>query len=206
MCPLVPGIKRLIPRSIATIAVAVVVLALLPSPAAADHTTKVDKSEGNVCGYSESPYKYDSNGNLVTEKDADGNDVPVLGPTKFLMKFNSEGVCADNTDASGGAARPLTGTTTSALTIAELYGGHGSRTGRTLANWCINKMFESAARVPNTDTRADGPETNTITLRLKGTSKNTGNSREALTWHSAERVLDFDDLVAGAIFCTSGQL
>ncbi|WP_419933353.1 hypothetical protein [Candidatus Poriferisodalis sp.] len=219
------GIKRLITRIIAVAAVAAVALTLLPSPAAADHGTKVEKSEGNVCGYSKDKYETDSMGNVLYQRDSngdlvldeDGDPIPIPSDKKYLMKYkkkNPDGpnephnlTCADNTDGSGGTAAPLTGSSTSASTIALMYAGHGSRTGRSLVNWCIDTMFRNAARVPSSDTTSsDGTSSISITLNLKGTSKNTGGSRETLTWHAAERVRDFDDLYAGAMLCASGRL
>jgi len=198
MCPLVPGIKCLIPRFIATVAVAAVALALLPSPAAADHNTKAEKRAGQVCGYSQD---YDEQG---------GN--------KYLMKYRNDGtqqnpkwVCADNTDGSGGTARPLTGTTTSASTIAGIYGAHGSRTGAALTSWCVNTMFQNAARVPYDGTTTYANPEGTEDNAVGGINIKTGGSVQNPTFtftafNSDARVLDFDDLYNGARLCGSGKL
>ena len=209
-------IRHLIPRSIAAVAAAAIALALLPSPAAADNHRK----EGDICGYSQDKYETDALGNVL--EDEDGNPIP--SDKKYLLKYQKKNPngpnedsnmrCAENTDGPGGTARALTGSTTSASTIASIYAGHGSRTGNALVNWCANTMFQYAARVPydgttNYDEPAEnnyvdpsGMSTNEFTMR-------TGRQNMMdvyTTWKSDARVLDFDDLVAGERFCSSGLL
>ncbi|MXY03534.1 MAG: hypothetical protein F4091_01570 [Acidimicrobiales bacterium] len=118
-------IKRLIPRFIATVAVAAVALALLPSPAAADG----HRNAGDVCGYSE---------------DGDGK--------KYLDKYKEKGnklVCSSTDEEL--PSQPSTPETIKQI----FGGAPSHLRGAALKNWCSDEMFKNGHQLTHDSKPAD---------------------------------------------------
>ncbi|MXV88835.1 MAG: hypothetical protein F4Z53_09910 [Acidimicrobiales bacterium] len=168
------GIKRLITRFIAAVAVIAVALALLPSPAAADHGTKVERKENAVCGYSE---------------DGDGK--------KYISKYKKKGerlVCASTDEELGTQS-------STPPTIKSIFGSAPSHLrGNALRSWCSEKMFRNGHQLTHDSKPAD-PEMNSP---YTGTSGNVVifTNRPSLERAADDPVLYIGDLVVGVYFCS----